>query len=524
MARLHKSSESSRGAGSILGQLDRLSAQINGSGPVVRTFSPQDRRPLAEHKNFTSDDVEEACARARYAQPDWAAMPVRERARIFVRFYDLALGDRGLIDLVQAENGKSRYSAFEESLDIAGLSLYYGRKAAKILAPKKRAGALPLATQTWEHKVPKGVVGIISPWNYPLSLGVCDVIPALVAGNAVVHKVDSQTPLVVVRARELLIEAGLRPELWQIVVGEPQDISQALLDNIDHVCFTGSTQAGRHIAAEAGKRLIGCTLELGGKNPMIVLNDANLKKAASGAARACFSTAGQLCLSMERIYVERSVYDDFSRELVDATRSLRLGKGLTWGYDVGTLTSQRMLDRVQEHVDDAVEKGATVLTGGKARPDIGPYYFEPTVLAGVTSEMRVFAEETFGPVVSLYAVDTEAEAITQANATDYGLNASVWTRDVSRGRRVGERIMAGTVNINEGYGSAYASNDAPMGGMKASGQGRRHGEHGLIEYTELQNVASQHLVGLDVPKAIGPKLYATVLTAAYRLLKATRIK
>ncbi|BAH31494.1 succinic semialdehyde dehydrogenase [Rhodococcus erythropolis] len=504
--------------------LARLIESLSGGGPDVSTAEPATGQHLATFRTSTAGDVSTAFTAARKAQRSWAATSPRQRAKPFLRLHDLVLANEGLIDIVQAETGKSRNSAFEETLDVAGLALYYGRHAAKFLAPRRRAGAIPLATQTRELRQPKGVVGIISPWNYPLSLGVCDIIPALLAGNAVVHKPDTQTVLTALRARELLIEAGLAPGLWQIVVGEPETVGQPIIDHADHICFTGSTGAGRKIAEAAASRLIGCTLELGGKNPMLVLDDADLNKAAKGAARACFSTAGQLCLSTERLYIANTIYDEFVRKLVDETRSLRLGKGTGFDYDIGTLTSQRQFDNVERHVTDARKHGATVLAGGRPRADLGPYFYEPTILEGVTPEMEVHSNETFGPVVSLYRIHSDNEAIRLANDTEFGLNASIWTSSTSRGRRVAERIRCGTVNINEGYGSAYASNDAPMGGMKASGQGRRHGEHGILEYTELQTIASQHVVGFDPPPGVSTEQNATILARMYRLMKMFRIK
>lgn len=502
----------------------RLAAALTGSGSEITTVAPFTGKPLATLRQSTADDVAKVFDRARQAQVVWAKTSPADRAKPFVRLHDLVLGNNELIDIVQAETGKARNSAFEETVDVAGLALYNGRHAPKYLAPRKRAGAIPVATQTRELRQPKGVVGIISPWNYPLSLGICDVIPALLAGNSVVHKPDTQTALTALMARELLIKAGLPADVWQIVVGEPSDIGQPLIDGADHICFTGSTAAGRRIAEAAGRRLIGCTLELGGKNPMLVLDDADLDKAAKGAVRACFSTAGQLCLSIERLYVAESVYDKFLAKLVERTTKLELGKGKNFDYDIGTLTSARQLGITDRHVEDAKAKGAKVLAGGKARPDLGPFYYEPTVLEGVTPDMELFANETFGPVVSVYSFATDDEAVRLANDSEFGLNASIWTRDTARGRRIGEQVRCGTVNINEGVGSAYASNDAPMGGMKASGQGRRHGEHGLLEYTELQTVASQHVIGFDPPRGVSTKQNAAILKAMYKVMKALRIR
>ncbi|WP_164909172.1 succinic semialdehyde dehydrogenase [Mycobacteroides franklinii] len=502
----------------------RLTGELKGGGPLITTAAPFTGAPLAALRQSTPEDVAVAFARAREAQIGWAKTSPKDRAKPFIKLHDLVLGNEELIDINQAETGKARNSAFEETVDVAGLSLYYGRHAPKFLEPRKRAGAIPIATQTHEYRQPKGIVAIISPWNYPLSLAICDVIPALLAGNAVVHKPDTQTALTALKARELLIEAGLPPHVWHIVLGEPADIGQSLIDGCDHVCFTGSTAAGRRIAQAAAARLIGCTLELGGKNPMIVLADADLDKAARGAVRACFSTTGQLCLSIERLYVADAIYDDFVAKLVGKVAAIELGYGYDFGYDIGTLTSERQLEVTRRHVEDARSKGARVLAGGRSRPDLGRFFYEPTVLAGVTPDMEVFAHETFGPVVSVYRFHDDDEAIGLANDSEYGLNASIWTRDVGRGRAIGEQIRCGTVNINEGVASAYASNDSPMGGMKASGQGRRHGEHGLLEYTELQTIASQHVIGFDPPPGVSTERNAALLKLTYKLMKALHIR
>ncbi|GGS81200.1 succinic semialdehyde dehydrogenase [Planobispora rosea] len=506
--------------------IERVSRQVTSGGKTQTVIAPFTGETLAELPISTAEDVRTAHARARAAQREWAALPVRERVKPFLRLHDALLDRREeILDVVQWETGKARRHAFEEVLDVAGCTLYFARRAPGLLAPRRRAGIFPLATKVTETRHPKGVVALISPWNYPLSLGVTDIAPALMAGNAVVHKPDTQTALSTLWTIDLLVSLGMPREIWQVVLGEPAEIGDPLLDDADYVAFTGSTRGGRKIAEEAAKRLIGCSLELGGKNPMIVLEDADLDVAAQGALRACFTNAGQLCISIERLYVHDAVYDAFTDKFVRLTQNMRLGSGLDWNVQMGSLTSRRQLEAVSAHVDDAVAKGARVLAGGRARPDLGPLFYEPTVLADVDETMDLCREETFGPVVSIYRFSDEAEAVEKANDTVYGLNASVWTRNVARGRALAARIKAGTVNLNEGYGSAYASYDAPMGGMKSSGLGRRHGAEGLLKYTEVQNIASQaSWLGFEPILGMTYDKYADTLTGLLKTMKKLHLK
>ena len=360
---------------------------------------------------------------------------------------------------------------------------------------------------------------MISPWNYPLTLGISDALPAIVAGNAVLTKPDAQTPYAALWAVELLEEAGMAPGLVQVVTGSGAELGTPIIESSDFLMFTGSTAVGRTVAAQAGQHLIDCSMELGGKNALLVLDDADLDKAVAGAVRACFSNTGQLCISMERIYVPEPLWDEFTARFVAATRAMKLSPAIDYSADIGSLVSQKQLDTVARHVDDAVTKGATVLAGGKARPDLGPYFYEPTILTGVDPSMEVYANETFGPLVSVYRVTDEEDAIAKANDSEYGLNFSVWTSDEKRGYRVASRLEAGTVNVNDAYAPAWGSMDAPMGGMKASGLGRRHGEHGILKYTESQTVAIERLLPVGVPDGMNPKTYARIATRALRLVK-----
>jgi succinate-semialdehyde dehydrogenase/glutarate-semialdehyde dehydrogenase len=508
-------------------RIERLATRVTAAPDAARvtTTVPYTGVPLADLPVSTPADVEDAFRRARIAQNAWAATSLSQRKKILLRFHDLVLARQDeALDLMQAENGKTRRDAFLEVVDIAIVSRYYARNAAKYLAPKRRRGAIPVLTHTTELRHPKGVVTVVSPWNYPLSMAASDAIAALMAGNAVVQKPDTQTALTALWSLELMQEAGLPAGVWQMVVGRGSSIGGALMDNADYLMFTGSTASGRKIARDAGERLIGASLELGGKNAMLVLDDADIEKAADGAVAACFPSAGQLCVSIERLYVAESIHDRFVAAFVARVKDLKVGGSYDFSCDVGSLTTPAQLKTVTEHVDDAVAKGATLLAGGKARPDLGPLFYEPTILADVTPDMTLYAHETFGPVVSIYPFHDDSEAIARANATPYGLNASVWSRSGARGRAVAARLHAGTVNVNEAFAAAWGSVDAPMGGMGDSGLGRRHGADGILKYTEPQTVAHQRIQGFTPPASIPPETWAALLTGALKVLKAVGVR
>ncbi|MGW4386483.1 succinic semialdehyde dehydrogenase [Streptomyces sp. NPDC004685] len=471
------------------------------SAEPVTALAPYDLAPITAVPTCAPKDVAAAVAGARAGQPQWAGTTLRHRGDVVLAFHDLLLERQDqVIDLIQWETGKARYHAWQEVAQVAAIARHYARRARHYLAPHHVRGMVPGLTKVKEVRVPEGVVGVISPWNYPLYLGVGDVLPALLAGNAVISKADSQTALTMLWTRALMAEAGLPADLWQIVAGTGAVVGTALVDAVDFVCFTGSTATGRTVAERAAKRLVGVSLELGGKNPLIVREDADVAAAAAGTVVAAFANTGQMCIHIERVYVHEKVYDAFRAELVRATQALKLGRSYDYSADIGSLTSAAQLAAVEAHVEGAVAKGATVLAGGRARPDIGPLFYEPTVLEGVTPEMAVCDEETFGPVLSLYAYGADSEAVGLANQGTYGLSASIWSKDSREAGRMAARIRSGSVNINDGAAAAAGSIEAGMGGMGDSGLGRRHGAEGIRKYTESQTIATQRLMPLGPPK------------------------
>lgn len=493
---------------------------VSTTGETMATHSPLRGEPLG-HVPVSSDaDVAEAFRIAAEAQRAWARTDPEERAETLLRLHDLVLRRRDeILDLICWESGKARKDAFDELAHVALTARYYGRTGPRLLASRRARGAIPLLTRAEINRSPVGVVGIIAPWNYPFEIALIDGLAALMAGNAVVIKPDDKTMLSALRGAQVLEEAGFPAGLWNVVAGDGPRVGGAIVAHADYVCFTGSVATGRTIAAGCAERLIGCSLELGGKNPMLVLRDADVERAAEGAVRAAFSNAGQLCLSIERLYVADQVYDRFLARFVARTEALTLGTSLEWGVDVGSLVSAEHLAAVQRHVDDAVARGAEVLAGGRARPDLGPHVFEPTILAGVTPAMECFAGETFGPVVSVYRFIDEAEAVARACESEHGLNAAVYSRDVRRARAIARRLRCGSVNINEAYGATMGSLDLPMGGMRSSGIGRRQGAEGLWRFTEPQAIASQRLLPIAPVAGLGDATYARAVVAMSRSLR-----
>lgn len=507
----------------VIAALDsRITASSAGTVPILASFTGE---PLHDLPISLPQDVTDAYSRARVAQLAWARAGFAHRRRVLLTAHDLLLERRELLlDTMQSETGKTRGQAFEEVFHAASVTRYNALTARRVLRGERRRAGIPLVMTTRVRYRPKGVAGVITPWNYPVSLAAMDVVPALAAGCGVVQKADNQGALSILAVREAFVDAGVPAALWAIVTGDGAEIGGAVTRSADYVCFTGSTKTGAGVARQAADTLTGVSLELGGKNPLLVLDDVDARQAAEDAVYACFSSLGQLCVSAERIYVQRAVAGPFVREFVAATRRLTLGSAFDYTTDVGSLSTQAQLDRVEAHVADAVAHGATVLAGGQARPDLGPYFYEPTVLTDVTPAMACFAAETFGPVVSVTIVESEREAIAAANDSEFGLNASVFSGSARRGLRVAEQLEAGSVNVNEGYRGSFSSVDAPMGGVKRSGLGRRNGPEGLLRFVNPVTISrATGLLQLPRTSHESEALAGPLLILA-RVLKGLRLR
>jgi acyl-CoA reductase-like NAD-dependent aldehyde dehydrogenase len=455
----------------------------------VRSLNPATGELLAEFDPASDAEVHAAVERARAAAPSWCALGVHGRAQYLLRLKQ-ALYERrdGVAALITREAGKpiveSRVAEVMVALDTLD---YFARHAAAFLAPQ----AVPhhnLAVKLkrgWLEYEPYGVIGIISPSNYPLSIPMGELAPALVAGNTVVLKTSEFTPQIGLAIQGIADAAGLPAGVLQVLTGDGNTGRALASSALDKLIFTGSVATGKRIQAMAAERLLPTVLELGGKDPMIVCADADLDVASSGAVWGAFTNAGQACLSVERCYVVRSVADEFIRRCVEKTRKLRVGPGDDPENDIGPLIRERQIRVVEEHVADAVAQGAQVLTGGQRPPLQGGFFYEPTVLAGVDHRMKVMREETFGPLLPIMTVEDEAEAVRLANDSEFGLGASVWTRDRARGARLAQQIQAGAVMVNDCI-SFFGICEAPHGGLKSSGIGRSHSRLGLAEMVRVK--------------------------------------
>jgi succinate-semialdehyde dehydrogenase/glutarate-semialdehyde dehydrogenase len=458
---------------------------------MLVSTNPATGEKLGELACATAEDVHQAVRRARAAQWAWQALPVRQRLKVLKEFQRKLVEKRTEIaELISREAGKPTVEALNtEVLVVLDAAEFCIRSAHNFL----REEPVPhgnLAMKLKRGKLvrePYGVIGIIAPWNYPFSTPAIETLGALAMGNAVVLKPSEFTPLVALEFQKLMYAAGLNPDLLQVLIGGGP-VGGALLEaDIDKVIFTGSVATGKRIAEAAAKRLLPVVLELGSKDPMIVLEDADLEATSSGAVWGAMMNCGQTCLSIERCYVQRSVYERFLELCKQKIERLRIGEGVGSEVEVGPLIHERQLSTVEDHVNDAVARGARLLTGGKRLPELGPNFYAPTLLADVQQDMRIMQEETFGPALPVAPFDTEGDAVRLANDTEFGLAASVWTSNRKRGEAIASRIKAGTVMINDAI-TGYGISEAPHGGFKQSGIGRTHGELGLAEMVQVKYV------------------------------------
>ena len=409
---------------------------VSSTGQAVPTYTPLTGQPLAMIPQSSEADVKEAFARARRAQQAWAQTSLEHRSQLLLRLHDLVLDRQDeIIDLICWESGKARKHAFDEPLHIALTARYYARTAHRPPRHRAQARRRPGLTRVEVNHVPKGVVGIISPWNYPFTMALCDGLPALLAGNAVVTKPDAQTMLSALLGAQLLEEAGFPEGLWNVVAGPGRELGTPIIERADYICFTGSTATGKLIAKQCADRLIGCSLELGGKNPILILRDADLDRAAEGAVRASFSNAGQLCVSMERMFVADQVYDRFRDKFVERTKAMALRPGHRVGLRHGLADQPGPARHRRRPTSRTPSPRAPPCSPAASRaPTSAPTSTSRPILEGVTPEMTCFGNETFGPVISLYRFHDEADAVSRANAGEYGLNASIYSRDTKRAR------------------------------------------------------------------------------------------
>ncbi len=462
----------------------------------IASVNPATGEVLREFDCAAEEEVRAAVARARSAQPAWWEVGIARRVETLRRFQTL-LHERkaDVARLITREAGKPYVEALlTEVLVVLDAAQFLIANARGLLRDQRisHANLVMKAKHGWVQREPYGVIGIISPWNYPFNIPATEGLAALAAGNAVVVKPSEFTSLSALELQVLLRTAGVPEDIFQVVVGAGATGAALANSQIDKLIFTGSVASGKKVAQAAAARLLPVVLELGGKDPMLVLDDADLEVASSSAVWGAFVNAGQTCLSVERCYVHRSLYEPFLAKVVQKIGKLRVGNGLDPETEVGPMIHERQLQIVESQVDQARAQGARVLAGGMRLPQLGPNFYAPTVIADVTHELRLMREETFGPVLPVVPFDSDEEAIRLANDSEFGLAASVWTRNRARGRAIAARLQAGTVMVNDVI-SCYGISEAPHGGVKASGLGRTHGRFGLEEMVWVKYVDSDLL-------------------------------
>jgi acyl-CoA reductase-like NAD-dependent aldehyde dehydrogenase len=466
--------------------------RTNGAPPTdgLEVRNPATGELITTVPRLQPEDVAALADRARAAQPAWEALGFDGRARVLRRVQKWVTDHADeLVSTIVAENGKTYEDAQLADVSYAAAAFgFWAKHAEEYLADERIKASSPfvMGREMVVRYAPVGVVGVIGPWNYPLTNSVGDCIPALAAGNSVLLKPASLTPMTSLLMQDGMRECGVPDDVFQVTVGGG-DVGGALIDEVDFVMFTGSTETGKKVAERAARTLTPVGLELGGKDPMIVLADADLDKAASSAVFYGMFNTGQTCISVERVYVEEPAYDEFVSIVQDKVRELRVGApGEPGSVEVGAITSPEQLETIERHVQDARAKGARILVGGRRGDGPGQFY-EPTLIADADHTMECMMEETFGPTLPVMKVTDTEEAIRLANDSPYGLQSSVWTKDAAKGQAIARRIESGVCCVNDACIN-YVALELPMGGWKESGLGTRHGADGIRKYTKKQSV------------------------------------
>jgi acyl-CoA reductase-like NAD-dependent aldehyde dehydrogenase len=469
---------------------------------TIPSIDPATGEVLGHFAKTLPSSLPRIMANARTAQAAWLKKSVDERCAQLRQLQKTMMQMRDeLADTVVRESGKPRVEALFADVFVAlDTASYFAKNGAQLLQPEY-VPHHSLAVKTKSGRIyyePLGVIGIIGSWNYPLAVPLTQIIPAVAAGNAVISKTSEFTPQCGSLIEKCFADAGFPKDLVQVIQGGG-DVGQSLIDAApDKIMFTGSVSTGRRVAEACAKKLIPSVLELGGKDAMLVLADANLDIASSAAVWGSYTNCGQACLSVERLFVEESISEVFTARCVEKTKKLRVGSGSDPATEIGPLIRPHLVERMRDLLRDAVQRGAKILCGGNPRPDLGPNFFEPTVITGVDSSMRLFREETFGPILAMQTVRDAEEAIQCANDSSFALAASVWTRDSARGEAIAKRLRAGAVMVNDAI-SYFGIAEAPHGGCRESGWGRTHGKAGLFELVHVKYIDVERLAGQEKP-------------------------
>lgn len=457
---------------------------------LIQSTNPLTNEVLGSVPNLREAECKTIVEKAKTARDAWAGQSFSYRSQIILKARDIILNQLDEIaELISKENGKPLIEAISHDImPVMDLMTHFAKNTESLLQKKNIAlgkwGAL--GHQSYIEYYPYGLVLVISPWNFPFSIPLGEITMALLVGNVVVLKPSEITPLIALKIADILHEAGVPKEVFQVATGDGLTGKALINSGVDKIAFTGSVATGKKIMSEAAQSLTPVCLELGGKDPFIVLEDADVDLASSAAVWGAFCNSGQVCASVERVFVHESIAEEFTKQVVEKTKKIRLGAGLDPNTDMASMTMAKQVSIVDSHVKDAKEKGATILAGGKAPQKEGLFY-EPTVLEGCDHSFKIVHEESFGPIMPIMAYSDENKMIEEANSLSYALNAYIWSKDKERAKKLASKIIAGTVNINESVFS-HAVPQVPFGGPKESGIGRTHGLEGLLELVRVRHV------------------------------------